>query len=137
MPRIAKKITQDPNKSHLLPDFLWFRLILVNKHMKHDVTNAWLKSHGLRPDNFALIALEQARATVVATALLRQRVGLVNTQQAQVLERFAQQTARKAGRAQITQAQCFEVLNIGTQANRKLFKLHRKLKKQQRHAPQR
>jgi len=105
--------------------------------MKHDVTNAWLKSHGLRPDNFAAIALEQARATVVATALLKQRVGLVNTQQAQVLEQFAQQTARKAGRAQITQAQCFEVLNIGTQANRKLFKLHRQLKKQQRHAPQR
>ena len=105
--------------------------------MKHDVTNAWLKSYGLRPDNFALIALEQARATLVATALLRQRVGLINTQQAQVLEQFAQQTARKAGRAQITQAQCFEVLNIGTQANRKLFKLHRKLKKQQRPTPQR
>jgi len=137
MPLIAKKITQDPNKSHLLPDFLWFRLILLNKHMKHDVTNAWLKSHGLRPDNFAAIALEQARATLVATALLKQRVGLINTQQAQVLEQFAQQTARKAGRAQITQAQCFEVLNIGTQANRKLFKLHRKLKKQQRPTPQR
>jgi hypothetical protein len=29
MPLIAKKITQDPNKSHLLPDFLWFRLILL------------------------------------------------------------------------------------------------------------
>ena len=105
--------------------------------MEKHSTDSWLKSHGLRPDNFALIALEQARATLVATELLKQRVGLINTQQAQVLERFAQQTARKAGRAQITQAQCFEVLNIGTQANRKLFKLHRKLKKQQRHAPQR
>jgi hypothetical protein len=137
MPLIAKKITQDPNKSHLLPDFLWFRLILLNKHMKHDVTNAWLKRHGLRPDNFAAVALEQARASLVAAELLRQRVGLVNTQQTQVLEHFAQQAARKAGRAQITQAQCFEVLNIGTQANRKLFKLHRKLKKQQRPTPQR
>ncbi len=105
--------------------------------MKHDVTNAWLKRHGLRPDNFAAIALEQARASLVAAELLRQRVGLINTQHTQVLEHFAQQAARKAGRAQITQAQCFEVLNIGTQANRKLFKLHRKLKKQQRPTPQR
>ena len=105
--------------------------------MKHDVTNAWLKRHGLRPDNFAAIALEQARATVVATALLRQRVGLINTQQTQVLEHFAQQAARKAGRAQITQAQCFEVLNIGKQANRRFFKEHRQAKRQQRHAPQR
>ena len=137
MPRIAKKTTQDPNKSHLLPDFLWFRLILLNKHMKHDVTNAWLKRHGLRPDNFALIALEQARATLVATALLRQRVGLINTQQAQVLEQFALKTSTKAGRAQITQAQCFEVLNIGTQANRRFFKEYRQVKRQQRPTPQR
>ncbi|MFN4883023.1 MAG: hypothetical protein ACK5F1_01615 [Burkholderiales bacterium] len=137
MPRIAKKITQDPNKSHLLPDFLWFRLILLNKHMKHDVTNAWLKRHGLRPDNFALIALEQARATVVATALLKQRVGLVDASQKRVLEHFALQKKTKAGRAQITEKQCYKVLNIGKQANRKLFKTHRELKRQQRHAPQR
>ena len=137
MPLIAKKITQDPNKSHLLPDFLWFRLILLNKHMKHDVTNAWLKRHGLRPDNFAAIALEQARATVVATALLRQRVGLINTQQAQVLEQFALKTSTKAGRATITQNQCYQVLNIGKQANRRFFKEHRQLKRQERPAPQR
>jgi len=137
MPRIAKKITQDPNKSHLLPDFLWFRLILLNKHMKHDVTNAWLKRHGLRPDNFAAIALEQARATLVATALLRQRVGLVDASQKRVLEHFALKTSTKAGRATITQNQCYQVLNIGKQANRKLFKLHRQLKKQQRPTPQR
>jgi tellurite resistance protein len=137
MPLIAKKITRDPNKSHLLPDFLWFRLILLNKHMKHDVTNAWLKRHGLRPDNFAAIALEQARATVVATALLKQRVGLVDASQKRVLEHFALKTSTKAGRATITQNQCYQVLNIGKQANRKLFKLHRQLKKQQRPTPQR
>ena len=105
--------------------------------MKHDVTNAWLKSHGLRPDNFAAIALEQARASLVAAELLRQRVGLINTQQTQVLEHFAQQAARKAGRATITQNQCYQVLNIGKQANRRFFKEHRQLKRQERPAPQR
>ncbi len=105
--------------------------------MKHDVTNAWLKRHGLRPDNFALIALEQARATVVATALLKQRVGRINTQQAQAHYQVALKTSTKAGSPTITQKQCYKVLNIGKQANRKLFKTHRELKRQQRHAPQR
>jgi len=105
--------------------------------MEKHSTDSWLKSHGLRPDNFALIALEQARATVVATALLEQRVGLINTQQAQVLEQFALKTSTKAGRAQITQNQCYQVLNIGKQANRRFFKEHRQLKRQERPAPQR
>jgi hypothetical protein len=34
--------------------------------MKEQLVNQWLKSHGLRPQNFALIALEQARATLDA-----------------------------------------------------------------------
>ena len=105
--------------------------------MKEQLVNQWLKSHGLRPQNFALIALEQARATLVATELLQQRVGLINAQQTQVLKSFALQTRTKAGRAQITQDQCFRVLNIGKQANRKLFKQNRQLKRQERQAPQR
>lgn len=105
--------------------------------MKEQLVNQWLKSHGLRPQNFALIALEQARAILVATGLLQQRVGLISAQQTQVLERFALQTKTKAGRAQITQNQCFKVLNIGKQANRKLFKQNRQLKRQERQAPQR
>ena len=105
--------------------------------MKEQLVNQWLKSHGLRPQNFALIALEQARATLVATELLQQRVGLINAQQTQVLKCFALQTKTKAGRVQITQNQCFKVLNIGKQANRKLFKQNRQLKRQERQAPQR
>ena len=105
--------------------------------MKEQLVNQWLKSHGLRPQNFALIALEQARATLVATELLQQRVGHINAKQTQALKSFALQTRTKAGRAQITQNQCFRVLNIGKQANRKLFKQNRHFKKQERKAPQR
>ena len=105
--------------------------------MEKHSTDSWLKSHGLRPDNFALIALEQARATVVATALLKQRVGLVDASQKRVLEHFALKTSTKAGRATITQNQCYQVLNIGKQANRRFFKEHRQVKRQERHAPQR
>jgi hypothetical protein len=124
-------------RSHLLPEFQRFHLVLINRCMKEQLVNQWLKSHGLRPQNFALIALEQARATLVATELLQQRVGLINAQQTQVLKCFALQTKTKAGRAQITQNQCFKVLNIGKQANRKLFKQNRQLKRQERQAPQR
>ncbi len=105
--------------------------------MEDKLVNQWLKSHGLSPQNFALIALEQARATLVATELLQQRVGHINAQQTQALKNFALQTQTKAGRAQITQDQCFKVLNIGKQANRQLFKQNRQLKRQERQAPQR
>ena len=105
--------------------------------MKEQLVNQWLKSHGLRPQNFALIALEQARATLVATELLQQRVGLISAQQTQVLKCFALQTKTKVGSIQITQNQCFKVLNIGKQVNRKLFKQNRQLKRQERQAPQR
>ena len=105
--------------------------------MRKPNTDSWLKRNGLNPQNFADIALEQARATLVATELLQQRVGLVNTSQKRVLEQFSLQTKTKAGRAQITEKQCYKVLNIGKQANRRIFKKHRKVKRQERQAPQR
>ncbi len=105
--------------------------------MRKPNTDLWLKRHGLNPQNFADIALEQARATFVATELLKQRVGLVDASQTRLLEQFALQTKTKAGRAQITEKQCYKVLNVSKQANRKLFKKHRELKRQERQAPQR
>ena len=105
--------------------------------MKQTQTDKWLKTHGLNPQNFALVALEQARATLVATELLRQCVGLVDASQKQVLEQFVRQTQSKSGRAQITAKQCYGVLNIGKQANRRLFKQHKQLKRQERQSPQR
>jgi hypothetical protein len=105
--------------------------------MRKPSTDLWLKRHGLDPQNFAVIALEQARATLVATELLKQRSGLVDASQKRVLEHFALQTQSKAGRAQITKNQCYDVLNIGKKANRRLFKKHRQLKRQERQTPQR
>jgi hypothetical protein len=105
--------------------------------MRKPSTDSWLKRHGLDSQNFTAIALEQARATLVATELLKQRVGLVYASQERVLEQFALKTKTKAGRAHITEKQCYKVLNIGKQANRKLFKTHRELKRQERQAPQR
>jgi hypothetical protein len=105
--------------------------------MRKPSTDLWLKRHGLDPQNFAVIALEQARATLVATELLKQRAGLVDASQKQALEHFALQTKTKAGRAQITEKQCYEVLNIGKHANRRFFKKHRELKRQERQATQR
>jgi len=118
-------------------EFNGFCLVLLNKSMRKPSTDSWLKRHGLNLHNFADIALEQARATLVATELLQQRVGLVNTSQKRVLEQFSLQTKTKAGRAQITEKQCYKVLNIGKQANRRIFKKHRKVKRQERQAPQR
>ena len=119
-------------------EFNGFCLVLLNNCMRKPSTDSWLKRHGLNPQTFADIALEQARATlVVATELLKQRLGLVDASQKRVLEQFSSQTKTKAGRAQITEKQCYEVLNIGKQANRRIFKKHRKVKRQERQAPQR
>jgi hypothetical protein len=105
--------------------------------MRKPSTDSWLKRHGLSPQNFADIALEQARATLVATELLKQRAGLVDALQKRALEHFALQTKTKAGRAQITEKQCYKVLNIGKQVNRRFFKKYRELKGQKRQATQR
>ena len=130
-----------------------FLVVLLNKCMKKEPTESWLKDNGLQSAYFARIPLVQAQAASAAHNLLKQRVGLVSAEQTLVLQLFCHANRSARTRARITQTQCFEVLKICKQANRTMFKQHRQLKReeqrqakrdgkrgekrQERHAPQR
>jgi hypothetical protein len=67
-------------------------------------------------DNIDLI-----HATRIATNLLKHDAKLLEQNQVHTLQNFLQ-TAQSKDRNKITQGQCFKIMNIGTQINRKLFK---------------
>ena len=67
-------------------------------------------------DNIKLI-----HATRIATNILKHDAKLLEQNQVQVLQAFLQ-SAQGKDRNKITQGQCFKIMNIGTQINRKLFK---------------
>ena len=67
-------------------------------------------------DNIDLI-----HATRIATNLLKHDAKLLEQNQVHTLQTFLQ-AAQGKDRNKITQGQCFKIMNIGTQINRKLFK---------------
>ena len=99
--------------------------------MNRNKTESWLKDNGLHSAYFTRIPLLQAQAVTAAHNLLKQRVGLVSAEQTLVLKLFCHANRSARTRARVTQAQCFEVLKICQQANRAIFKQHRRLKKEE------
>ena len=65
--------------------------------------------------------IDLVQATRIATNLLKHDAKLLEQNQVQVLQAFLQ-AAQGKDRNKITQGQCFKIMNIGTQINRKLFK---------------
>lgn len=85
-------------------------------------TEAWLKSKGIGINQIYVGTAELFQAQSLATTTLRNHGALLEQNQAAVLNNFLR-TARSSKRDKITQAQCFKVLNITKQAQRKLAKL--------------
>jgi hypothetical protein len=85
-------------------------------------TNAWLKSNGIGVNQIYVGTAELFQAQSLATTTLKNHGSLLEQNQAAVLNNFVR-AARSSKRDKITQAQCFKVLNITKQAQRKLAKL--------------
>ena len=64
--------------------------------------------------------IDLVQATRIATNLLKHDAKLLEQNQVQVLQAFLQ-AAQSKDRNKITQGQCFKIMSIGTQINRKLF----------------
>ncbi len=99
--------------------------------MNRNKTESWLKDNGLHSAYFTRIPLLQAQAVTAAHNLLKQRLGLVSAEQTLVLKLFCHANRCARTRARVTRAQCFDVLKICKQANRGMFKQHRRLKKEE------
>lgn len=91
---------------------------------KQDHPNYWLKVNGLDPKTFHVDELHIVQARKIATNLLKNNSKLLGQNQAQTLNNFL-----KAKTKTITLKQCYSVMNIGTQINRKLYKIKAKSKK--------
>jgi hypothetical protein len=107
----------------------WSYLAFINTCMEtfkniadRQKTDAWLKSNGISANQIYVGTAELFQAQKLATNTLKNHVKLLEQNQAATLNNFLR-AANGAKRSKITQGQCFKVLNITKQAQRKYAKL--------------
>ena len=94
-----------------------------NADIKHrNQTDKWLKQHGINVAHIYVGTAELFQATKLATTTLRDFGRLLEQNQAHTLNNFLKATRTPKTREKITQGQCFKVMNIAKQAQRKSAK---------------
>ena len=88
-------------------------------------TDAWLATNGVNVAHIYAGTSELFQATKLATATLKDWGSLLEQTQAQMLNKFLMATRVVNKRNNITQGQCFKVMNIAKQAQRKSAKINR------------
>ena len=88
-------------------------------------TDAWLATNGVNVAHIYAGTAELFQATKLATATLKDWGSLSEQSQAQTLNKFLMATRAVSKRNNITQGQCFKVMNIAKQAQRKSAKFNR------------
>ncbi len=91
-------------------------------------TDAWLKSNGIGVNQIYVGTAEMFQAQKLATNTLKLHGQMLEQNQAATLNNFLL-AARGNKRNKITQGQCFKVLNISKQAQRKYAKLMKRKNK--------
>jgi hypothetical protein len=88
-------------------------------------TDGWLARNGVNVAHIYAGTTELFQATKLATTTLRDWGRLLEHNQAQTLNNFLKATRVVRTRDKITQGQCFRVMNIAKQAQRKSAKLNK------------
>ena len=88
-------------------------------------TDAWLAANGVNVAHIYAGTAELFQATKLATITLKDWGSLLEQSQAQTLNKFLMATRAISKRNNITQGQCFKVMNIAKQAQRKSAKFNR------------
>jgi hypothetical protein len=88
-------------------------------------TDAWLAANGVNVAHVYAGTAELFQATKLATITLKDWGSLLEQSQAQTLNKFLMATRAISKRNNITQGQCFKVMNIAKQAQRKSAKFNR------------
>jgi hypothetical protein len=86
-------------------------------------TNHWFAQNGINVAHIYAGTAELFQATKLATNALKHFGHLLEQNQAQALNNFLKATRNVKVRNKITQGQCFKVMNITKQAQRKFSKL--------------
>ena len=88
-------------------------------------TDDWLARNGINVAHIYVGTAELFQATKLATATLKDWGRLLDQNQAQTLNQFLKTTRSPRTREKITQGQCFKVMNIAKQAQRRSAKLRK------------
>ena len=86
-------------------------------------TDCWLANNGINVAHIYAGTAELFQATKLATTTLKDCGKLLDEMQAQALNQFVKSTRSVKSRDKITQGQCFKVMNITKQVQRKSAKL--------------
>jgi hypothetical protein len=87
-------------------------------------TNQWLKKIGINPKDLitsSLLLLQAERAA----KWLTQHSLLYSSNDALLVSAFIEKTLKTKSRKKITVSQAYKILNLGTKARRKLYKIKR------------
>lgn len=90
-------------------------------------TDDWLAKNGVNVAHIYAGTSELFQATKLATATLNDWGNLLEQNQAHTLNNFLKATRSVRTRNKITQGQCFKVMNIAKQLQRKSAKFNKKL----------
>ena len=88
-------------------------------------TDDWLSNSGINVAHIYAGTAELFQATKLATVTLKDWGRLLEQNQAHTLNNFLQATRSVRTRNKITQGQCFKVMNIAKQAQRKSAKFNK------------
>ena len=88
-------------------------------------TDQWFSQNGIKVAHIYAGTAELFQATKLATATLKHCGPLLEQNQAQTLNHFLKATRSAPVRQKITQGQCFKVMNIVKQAQRKSAQLRK------------
>jgi hypothetical protein len=88
-------------------------------------TDKWLATNGVNVAHIYAGTTELFQATKLATATLKDCGRLLEQNQAHTLNNFLKATRSYVARNKITQGQCFKVMNIAKQAQRKSAKFNK------------
>lgn len=88
-------------------------------------TDKWLANNGINVAHIYAGTTELFQATKLATATLKNCGRLLEQNQAHTLNNFLQATRSYTERNKITKGQCFKVMNIAKQAQRKSAKFNK------------
>ena len=88
-------------------------------------TDDWLAQHGINVAHIYADTAELFQATKLATTTLKDCGRLLEHNQAHTLNQFLKATRSARTRNKITQGQCFKVMNIAKQAQRRSAKLRK------------
>ena len=88
-------------------------------------TDHWLAQNGINVAHIYAGTAELFQATKLATTTLKDWGRLLEQNQAHTLNQFLKATRSSRTRDKITQGQCFKVMNIAKQAQRRSAKLRK------------